>query len=210
MKSLKSSFFFLCMIYSATSIAQKTENIKASQENWTVFNRTVKYDNAVIHLDGQTNDGLLWINGMDFKNGIIEIDIKGKDVQGESFTGIAFHGLDNKTFEGIYFRPFNFKNPERSSHAIQYIFMPDHDWSELRNKYPGKYEHTINPVPDPNNWFHAKIVVSYPEIKVYVNNSDKPTLEVEAIGTNTNGKIGIWVGNGSEGWFKNFTITKMN
>jgi len=178
----------------------------ASPEKWTVFNRNVSYDDSVIYLNARDNDGLLWLNGANFNNGTIELDMKGKDAQGQSFVGIAFHGLDNKTFDAVYFRPFNFKNPDRNSHSIQYISMPDNDWSLLRNTFPGKYENTLNPVPDPDNWFHVKIVVNYPEVKVYVNDSEKPSFEIELISTRKNGKIGVWVGNGSEGWFKNFRI----
>ncbi|MEP6584794.1 MAG: family 16 glycoside hydrolase [Ginsengibacter sp.] len=197
-----SLLFFIC----ENSIAQNQQIVKAASEKWTVFNRDVNYSDGVIHLNAQENDGVLWINDENFKDGIIELDIKGKDLQGQSFVGIAFHGMDNKTFDGVYFRPFNFKNADRNSHSVQYISMPDNDWSFLRNKYPGKYENIIDPVPNPDDWFHAKIVVSYPAIKVYVNNSDKPTLEVEQISKRKDGKVGIWVGNASEGWFKNFSI----
>ena len=210
MNILKLSILLVNLLYGGFTIVQKSETIKASPENWSVFNREVNYDNGIIHLNGQDNDGLLWINGADFKNGTIELDIKGKNVQGQSFVGIAFHGVDNKTFDGVYFRPFNFKSPDRNSHSVQYISMPDYDWSVLRDAHPGKYEHAINPVPNPDDWFHAKIVVNYPGIKVYINNADEQTLEAEQISARKDGKIGIWVGNGSEGWFKNFTIIKTN
>ncbi len=184
--------------------------VNGSSENWTVFNRNVTYSDGVIHLNAQENDGLLWVNAADFKNGIIELDIKGKNEPGRSFVGLAFHGLDNTTFDAVYFRPFNFKNPERHSHSVQYISEPDYGWSKLRNTFPGKYENSINPVPDPDGWFHAKIVVKYPKVSVYVNRSEKASLEIDQISMRKGGMIGIWVGNGSEGWFKNFRITATN
>ncbi|MEQ8474184.1 MAG: DUF1080 domain-containing protein [Marinoscillum sp.] len=174
---------------------------------WTVYNREVSFDSEQIYLNSATGDGVLWLDKTDFRNGVIELDIKGKDARGQSFVGIAFHGKDNDTFDGVYFRPFNFKSPERKSHSVQYISMPENEWSVLRENFPGKYESEISPVPDPNGWFHAKIEVDGPFIKVYVNGSKTASLEVEKISDQAEGKIGLWVGNGSEGWFKNFTIT---
>src|SRR3977135_3729529 len=42
-------------------------------------------------------DGVAWLEGVNFTNGIVELDIKGKDVLQQSFVGIAFHGKDEKT-----------------------------------------------------------------------------------------------------------------
>jgi hypothetical protein len=175
-------------------------------ENWTVYNREVGFDKEVIHLYASANDGLLWLNDSDFKNGVIEMDIKGKNAPGQSFVGIAFHGADNATFDAIYFRPFNFKNPERKTHSVQYVAMPDNDWSKLRTSFPGKYENKVIPVPDPDDWFHMKMVVSYPNVKVYVNDSAEPSLEIEQLSTRKGGKVALWVGNGSEGWFRNLKL----
>ncbi len=99
-------------------------------------------------------------------------------------------------------------NPERNRHSVQYISMPDNDWSTLRGAFPGKYENTINPVPQPvDDWFNAKIVVNYPMVRVYVNGSEKPTLEIDQISDRKQGKVGLWVGNESEGWFRNIVLT---
>ncbi len=49
-----------------------------------------------------------------FRNGTIECDIREKDVQGQSFVGITFHGVDSTTYDAIYFRPFNFKTLRRT------------------------------------------------------------------------------------------------
>lgn len=206
MNSIKLLLFIFCSLIFFIANAQIV-TVMADPEDWTAYNREVAYDNDVIHLNAQANDGLLWLNNSDFKNGIIEVDIKGRNEPGQSFVGIAFHGNDNNTFDAVYFRPFNFKNPGRESHSVQYISMPEYDWSALRNAYPGKYEHSIDPVPEPvDDWFHAKIVVHYPEVKVYINGSEKPTLEIEQLSERKHGMLGLWVGNGSEGWFKNLKI----
>ena len=206
MKPIKLFLVLLSFTSIRCTNAQKN-NIEVNPDEWTVYNREVDFNNNIIHLNANDNDGVLWLNDTNFKNGTIELDIKGKDARGQSFVGVAFHGLDNDAFDAVYFRPFNFKNPERNTHSVQYIDMPKNEWSTLRNKFPGKYENTVNPVPDPNEGFHAKIVINFPEVKVYVNDAEEPSLVVNQISKRKNGKIGVWVGNGSEGWFKNFTIT---
>jgi len=207
MKIINSIYLILFTLWSGMSLTQGSSDTSMKAGNYTVFNRQVDYNNGVAHLDAQEGDGILWLNNSNFKNGTIEFDVKGKDLQGQSFVGLAFHGLDNETFDGIYFRPFNFKNPERKSHSVQYISMPDNDWSKLRNAFPGKYEHEISPLPaDVNDWFHVKVVINSPKVLVYVNNSSTPTLSVDKISKRQEGKLGLWVGNGSEGWFRNLKI----
>src|SRR6266508_4098814 len=111
-----------------------------------VFNRkldqTKSGSSEAVFLNAAPNDGLAWITGVELSEGTIELEIKGKNEQGRSFVGIAFHGQDNQAFDAVYLRPFNFKaaEQERRSHAIQYISMPEYDWSKLRKNDPGKYE----------------------------------------------------------------------
>jgi hypothetical protein len=196
------------LICTSAFMQKKIQTADVNPENWTVYNREVSFDKEVIHLNASNNDGILWLNNSNFNNGIIEVDIKGKNAQGQSFIGIAFHGADNAIFDAVYFRPFNFKNPERKSHSLQYVSLPDNDWSKLRTTFPGKYENLVTPVPDPDNWFHMRMVVNYPNVKVYVNDSAEPSLEIDQISTRKEGKVGLWVGNGSEGWFRNLKIDR--
>src|ERR1041384_3100222 len=52
--------------------------------------------------------GVIWLDGVNFTEGTIECDILGKSQpRGSSFLGIAFHGVDDATFDCVYFRPFN-------------------------------------------------------------------------------------------------------
>jgi hypothetical protein len=200
--------FLLCIGFSIK--AQQREFIpliaKANDSTmWSVYNRKVIYDGAV-YLDGKAGDGMLWLRNFVFANGRIELDIKGKDEAGKSFVGFAFHGLNDSTYDAVYFRPFNFINPERSNHSVQYISHPVFTWYKLREENPGKYENTIKPVPNPEEWFHATIVVEYPIVKVFVNNAEEPSLTVNQLSSRKAGKVGFWVGNISEGYFKNLKI----
>jgi len=173
---------------------------------WTLHNRKLVEDEAV-HLNGQPGDGLLLINDFNFKNGTIEVDIKGIDQRGMSFVGIAFHILNDSTFDAVYFRPFNFKSPERKGHSVQYISHPKNTWYSLREKHPEKYENPVSPAPDPTGWFHATVQVDFPEVKVFVNDAKEPSLVIEQLSNRKEGLLGFWVGNNSEGWFRNLKIT---
>jgi len=197
----------LLILSSGSMLTAQSNNIEITRKNSTAFNRDAVFENGIVHLNANANDGILWINNLDFKNGTIELDIKGKNAQGQSFVGMAFHGIDNQMYDVVYFRPFNFKNPERKMHAIQYVSLPKHDWSTLRQAFPGKYENQMQPVPEnEEDWFHTKIEVQHPHIKVYVNGSNSPALEIDLISETKHGKVGLWVGNGSEGWFRNLKI----
>lgn len=196
------------IIFSFTQLqAQVVHKIGVSTDNSKVFNREASFDDNVIHLDARENAGMLWLKDSNFENGSIELDIKGTNTPGRSFVGLLFHGLDDETYDAIYFRPFNFRNPQKSSNSVQYISLPDHDWSILRKNSPGKYENTMNPVPESEDaWFHVRIEIDHPKVKVFINGSSVPTLEVDQLSKFKEGLLGFWVGHNSEGWFKNLEI----
>ena len=184
----------------------------AENHKLQVFNREIKTfsDNSKrgISFNSNENDGVAWLDGVTFSNGIIELDIKGKDVLQHSFVGIAFHGIDETNFDAIYFRPFNFQAGDsiRRIHAVQYVSLPKYDWKKLRDEQNGKYEKAVIPAPNPDEWFHAKIEVKFPFVKIYVNGNNEPSLTIEQLSTQKSGKIGLWVGNNSDGSFANLTI----
>ena len=208
----KIELLFVSLLVTGWVFAQQKEIIPdLSKVNdttiWHLSDRELLSDNPV-HLSKGEDDGILWLKDSSFENGTIELDIKGRDIRGESFVGMAFHGIDRNNFELIYFRPFNFKSPEKKDNAIQYVSTPDFTWQKLRKEHPGVYENAITPVHNPNGWFHASIVVDFPQIKVFINNSDVASFTVEQISTRKSGWIGFWVGSNSEGQFKNLKIVK--
>lgn len=207
MKSLKTFFLPIFFWTISFSILGQVNKKLDDPKSWEVHNREVSFNNGVIHLNSNPGDGILWLKGSDFQNGTIELDIKGKNKIGASFVGVAFNGKNNSIFDVVYFRPFNFQNPEKQNHMVQYIAMPHLDWKALRENHPGKYETHIAPAPVPNDWFHVKLEINYPKVDVYVNRSATPTFTVEEqINVSGHGKIGLWVGESSEGWFKNISI----
>jgi hypothetical protein len=191
---------------------QQSNNDQELQNKYRVINRTINPGTSPgsVHLNEADGPGIAWIREEKFTEGTIEFDIKGKDAFQQSFVGIAFHGLNDTTYEAIYFRPFNFRStdPNRKAHAVQYIANPQYDWPKLRALYPNKYEQPVSPPPDPNDWFHARIVVEPKKISVFVNANNKPALVVEPLVSPEGSQIGFWVGNGSSGDWKNLTITR--
>lgn len=207
MKNVQLLFFLLLAnvaVAQHEAIIPNLEQIDTSN-NCVLINRDIKVGNGV-HFNAKPSNGLLWFNTIDFANGTIEVDLKGKDEQGKSFVGIAFHGLNDSVYDAIYFRAFNFRNAERINHSVQYISHPDYPWYVLRKQFPEKYESDINPVPEPNEWFHATIVVEYPVVKVYVNNAKEPSLVVNQLSNRKQGWVGFWAGYGSEGSYNNLKI----
>ncbi|MCC6281626.1 MAG: hypothetical protein IT262_13555 [Saprospiraceae bacterium] len=152
---------------------------------------------------------LLVLKNYDFANGTIEFDTRGRDVVQRSFEGFAFHIQNDSTYDAVYFRPFNFKHPEaiRRAHSVQYISLPEHTWRKLRSDHPMQYENGVNPVPGAEDWFHVKIVVDHKNISVFVNNSEQPCLLVQKLTDTTHGRLGLWVGDPTEGDFANLRIT---
>jgi len=181
-------------------------------KGWRVVNRGVtrlpEGDKRGFRFDERMGQGIAWLEGAQFASGVLEFDVRGKDVFQRSFIGIAFRGIDEETYEAIYFRPFNFKIPDsvRSSHSVQYVSHPTHTWQKLRSEKPGEFEKSVRPIPDPNDWFHARVVVSDSTVTVYVNDSKEPSLEVPSLGNRKSGLVGLWVGNGSGGDFANLKI----
>ena len=154
--------------------------------------------------------GVVWLDGYDFGNGAIEADMLGRSqpVQG-SFLGVAFRVVDAHTHDAVYFRPFNFRaaDPERHSHAVQYVSHPRWTWQTLRSEHPGQYERAVVPEPDGDEWFHVRVVVERPKVSVFVNGASAPCLVVQELSDRAHGSLGLWVGEGSGGHFANLRVT---
>ncbi len=217
---IKADEWFLQKTDSLVAIGQQTVHYDlhdlAENHQLQVINREIKTFSEKgkrgVSFSSNENNGIAWLQELAFSNGIIELDIKGRDILQQSFVGIAFHGKDEKIFDAIYFRPFNFKSsdPVRNIHAVQYVSLPNNDWKKLRDEHNGIYEKAVLPAPDPSGWFHATIEVHFPLIKVYVNSNKEPSLTVEQLNTVKSGRIGLWVGNNSDGSFANLTIRTFN
>lgn len=156
------------------------------------------------------------IKGVDFKNGTIEVKVLSRLITNapdwaRGFIGLAFRiDDDNSKFESIYVRPTNGRsdNQIRRNHSIQYFAFPDFKFERLRKESPELYESYVD--MGLNEWINIRIEVKEREAQLFLNNSIYPVLIVKdlKLGANTNGEIGLWIGNWTEGYFKDLKITK--
>lgn len=225
MKPSPHAFSILAVLVLATAPADASPTAhdlarSAADNRIHIFNRAIlpagtgaadadEGEDGVLCVDARPGDGLVWIDGVSLGEGTIELEIRGEDRPGQSFVGVAFHGQDDKTFEAVYLRPFNFQaaEPERRAHAIQYISMPEHDWRVLRSAHPGKYEAALDPAPQPTAWVRLKLEVSRERIAAFINGAESPALEVERLGAYPTGNVGLWVGHQSSGAFRHLVVS---
>jgi hypothetical protein len=165
-------------------------------------------DDTFFHLYENKGEGLVWLPIKDFENGTIEIEMRGKDLFQRSFIGIAFHGVNDSTYDAVYCRPFNFfaTDSVRHIHAIQYISHPNFTWKKLRETRNAVFEKQIINPPYPNGWFTMRLVISDTTVKAYINQDKNPALVVDKLTTVKKGKLGIFVGDGAGGDFKSIKI----
>ncbi len=155
------------------------------------------------------------LNSLDFQNGTIEIEVAGAPGAGASdqargFVGIAFRiNDDNSKFECFYLRPTNGRADDqvRRNHSAQYISYPDFPWHKLRKEFPEKYESYVDLAP--GEWTKVKIVVEGTTAKLYAHDNPQPTLIVKDLkhGADLRGKIGLWIGPGTEAHFANLMVS---
>jgi hypothetical protein len=188
---------------------------------WTVINAdcdTEKEDGKhVVHMrpKGLANTpsdiGLALVEGVEFGEGTLEIDLKGKGKVERTFLGVGFNVVDGKTFEAVYFRPFNFMRDDQTyrTRAVQYVAWPEHTWEKLREGKPGVYESAVKPVPDPSGWFHARIEVTKQKVRVWVADGKEPCLVVDRLASGEKTRVGLWV-DSNEGSFRNLKIAPTN
>lgn len=158
---------------------------------------------------GITCTGIVWLP-LEFKEGTVELDLRGRNEFLKSFLGIVFNTADTATFEDILFRPFNFRHhdPERRTWSLAYTAEPDYPYNKLREEHTGQFENEILPDPKPEDWLHTRIVISKDSVKVFVNHMEKPSLTVRRLGEHNGGKLGLYVfGTDTPGDFANVSIT---
>jgi len=188
------------------SLPSKLENnqIKAINRSISLFGN----QQDAVEMNAKNGSGIGVIKDVEFEKGIIEIEFLGENNPGKSFIGIAFNIQNDKTYEAIYFRPFNFvaKEQIRKEHMVQYIYHPEFTWKKLRKEKTGEFENEIKMPPNPDDWFKAIIHIDEKKVKVFINDVPQPILIVDRLTSTISKKIGIWTGFGSSGRFRNLTL----
>jgi hypothetical protein len=215
LKPTTSLLFIFSVFVMLSANAQKVKKydlvklLKANKLDTAAGPQTHVLDDAQKH--AISTMGTVWLKDVNFKEGTIDIDLRGRDVFLKSFLGIAFHAKDTAIYDAKYFRPFRFHSTDTPTRkwSVQYVSLPDFDYDKLRKAQPDISENEVNPIPEASNWFHATIVVKGEWITVYVNRSATPSLKVKKLNDFTDGKIGLWSSKGAlSGDFANLKISE--
>jgi hypothetical protein len=190
--------------------AQVAKPVDLANARLRPVNREMRVaEGGAIHVSAKDGPGVVWIEGTDFGEGTIELEVRGKDVLQQSFVGVAFHRKDDQTYEAVYLRPFNFQatDPARHNHAVQYMMVPEFDWPVLREKFPEEFEHSVAASIKPTDSVPLRVAVKGGRVQVFAGSGTSPTMDVRKLGQLDRGLIGLWVGNNSDGDFANLRVT---
>lgn len=170
----------------------------------------------VLTPDAETPDNPTFarIVDLEFHNGSIEIEVAGRPLpdaspQARGFIGIAFRIQDDlSAFECMYIRPTNGRAEDqlRRNRATQYFSYPNWKFDRMRTEVPGHYEAYVDLVT--GEWTKLRIEVDGDMAKLFVHDQEQPTIIVNDLkhGTELKGGIGLYIDNGTEGFFKNLKI----
>lgn len=158
------------------------------------------------------------IEGSDFHNGTIEVDVCGRLLPdapdySRGFIGIVFRAAeDGREFESFYIRPTNGKDctdPVRKSHGCQYFSYPGYTFAYFREFGITDYENQVDTIAL-SEWSHIKAVIEEDHGSFYVD--DVLVLEVDGMkhGPSARGNVGLYVDIGTDGYFRNMKITTVD
>ena len=158
--------------------------------------------------------GLTFLNGTNFRDGTIEVDIATRitrppGTRMPGFTGIAFRARpDGSQYELFYMRPGNSRADDQAmrNHSVQYTSEPAFGWEKLRRNWPFIYESYAELQLD--EWTKVKIEVHGRRATLYLNGSPNPSLIVDGLkGEDLQGAVALWSYSGEEAYFSNLRIT---
>jgi hypothetical protein len=155
------------------------------------------------------------VNDISFQDGVIEVKLLSRllptaSPQDRGFIGIAFRISEaNDRFECIYIRPTNGRAEQqlRRNRSTQYFSFPDYKFDRLRKEAPGEYESYAD--MGLNEWITLRIEVKGAGAKLFINNNPQPALVVNDLkhGAGQRGAIGLFVDQGTEGFFEALKVS---
>jgi len=151
------------------------------------------------------------VNGPEFHNGTIDVQVAGRPAAGAAegargFIGIGFRLRDGK-YEYVYLRPTNGRADDqvRRNHSTQYSSFPDFDFARSRKEAPEKYESYVD--LEPGAWTPYRLVVQGTTARLFVHGAAQPCLVVNDLKLgDSSGAVVLWIGPGTEGYFSGLSI----
>ena len=168
----------------------------------------------LVQTPNPTREGVALVNGVEFKNGTIEVDVAGlpgtdSGEGARGFVGIAFRSAAHaEAFECFYIRPTNGRADDqlRRNHSTQYVSEPQFPWQKLRAENPGVYESYVD--LETGVWTHLRLEVDGVRARLFVNGAPQPALIVNDLKRGVvSGQVGLWIGSGTEAYFRNLQIS---
>ena len=202
MKTQKITLFFCATLLVLIANGQKPVFEKGkctvlSEDNKvTLFSDTVYKGKSCLKLDSK-KQSIAIAKDLNLKNFRVEMDIAGKVM-----SGLGFHVADKRNYQFIYFRPGYGGTQE----AIQYIPVYNGGLSWIFYNYP-TYETTAD--IGSLEWFHATIEVRGKNLKVFVNNSRTPQMDVTLMNTELTGGNMLLRSLFGPSYFANVTVEEL-
>lgn len=213
------SYFLVTALLAPGLAAQAVEHPLDSAEGLRLIN--VKAEVVELHgleglrvtrADDYTEGGTLAIiEGSNFGNGVIKIELAGEPAPGadpnmRGFVGIAFRvdPEDPDRYECFYLRPTNARadNQLQRNHSVQYVAHPEYPWYRLREESPGMYESYVDLVA--GEWTSIRIEVKGTAAALYVGEAEQPVLIVNDLKHGESvGQIGLWLHESTLAHFRN-------
>ncbi len=167
----------------------------------------------LIEVNDKRASGIAIIEGISFRDGVIEVDVAGRRgpyalPEDRGFIGIAFRvSPKGERFEYIYLRPENGRSADqvRRNHSVQYASHPDFPWQRMRKEFPERYESYVD--LEPAVWTQIRVEVEGPRARLFVHGAQEPNLLVDDLKLGEGeGGIALWIGAGTEGFFSNLRV----
>ena len=216
----------VCLVFLATSVvgAEETSLEKLAKNKMKSATATVttyggspalKLNPKLPQDAGYAPGGpIVFLNDVRVKDGAIDVDVAGAPAKGapedaRGFIGVVFRVQSESRFEIIYLRPMNSHADDqlRRNHSTQYSSEPDWPWDRLRKESPGVYESWVD--METGKWTHMRVEFHGTDAALFVNHSGNPCLIVHDLKLgDVEGGVGLWMGQDTEGYFKDLRITK--
>jgi hypothetical protein len=191
---------FLTLPLFAATLAAGAASL--TTDSLTTFNRQARITTpGVLHLDARPGEGVAWLDGVTFTEGRITLEVRSPDKPFESRVGIAFHGQDDRAFDAVYVTPRNLKafDDQHRPRDLHYVSRP----GESRER---QHQGQVPSPPPSEAWVKLSIEIEGQELRVMAGDDDRIALRIELPGARRGERVGLWVGDQSEGWFRELKI----
>ena len=91
----------------------------------------------------------------------------------------------------------------RNAYAVQYIAFPDRSWRRLRQEFPNRYERAA-PVAL-GTWHRLRLEIAGARVRALVDGQEVLVIDDLSFPDRA-GRIGLWVDDGTAGYFANLTV----